>query len=233
MNTLVACWSAKGGSGVSAVATGLGLMLAKASGNDVLLVDLGGDLPTVLGLPPAAGPGVYDWLAAGGGSNALDNLAVGTSAGLRVLPRGTRDQGVSNPGPLVEALLDQDVPVVVDCGPNGEMVGMALAAAAPTSLLVIRPCFLALRRAAESQVRPTALVVVEEYGRVLGHRDIAEALGVPTVARVPWDPMVARAVDAGTLTERFPRRLARGLRPVMQHIHGAQGDFTDGGRGHA
>ena len=62
---LVACWSAKGGSGTTVVAAALGHVLARSSPDGALLADLGGDLPAVLGLPEATAPGLADWLSAG------------------------------------------------------------------------------------------------------------------------------------------------------------------------
>ena len=211
---VVACWSAKGGSGTTVVAAALGLLWARSSAHGAVLVDLGGDLPTVLGAPPPTGPGVVDWLAADAEPDALDRLAVDVGDRLRLVPRGG---GAATGGGerLVEALADRPT-VVVDCGPPLSRLGVTVATAAPTSLLVIRPCFLALRRAAEAGIRPTGVVVVEEGSRVLGRRDLAESLGVATTARVRWDPAVARAVDAGTLAARLPRSLARGLRGVRR-----------------
>jgi hypothetical protein len=151
-------------------------------------------------------------LAAEAEPDALDRLAVEVVEGLHLVSRGNAT-GTGGGERLVQALADRGR-VIVDCGPPRGDLGMAVAAAAATSLLVVRPCFLALRRAAEAGIRPTGLVVVEEHSRVLGRRDMAESLGVKTVARVPWDPAVARAVDAGTLAARLPRSLARGLRSV-------------------
>ena len=211
----MACWSAKGGSGTTVVAAALALLSARTSPHGALLVDLGGDLPMVLGAPPPTGPGVLDWLAADAEPDALDRVAVDIGHGVRLVPRGRATPTPSAaPERLTDVLVGRE-PVVVDCGPPGPALGLAVAAAAPTSLLVIRPCFLALRRAAESAVHPTGVVVVEEYGRTLGHRDIADALGVPTAARVAWDPAVARAIDAGTLAARLPRPLSRGLRRAV------------------
>ena len=39
---LLSCWSAKGGSGTTVVAASLALVLARTTGHDALLVDLGG-----------------------------------------------------------------------------------------------------------------------------------------------------------------------------------------------
>ena len=52
---LIACWSAKGGAGTTVVTAALGLVLARRHPAGALLVDLAGDLPAALGLPPEAG----------------------------------------------------------------------------------------------------------------------------------------------------------------------------------
>ena len=57
---LCCCWSPKGGSGTTVVAASLGLELA-AFGWSVVLVDLGGDLPALLGVE-ASQEGLGDWL---------------------------------------------------------------------------------------------------------------------------------------------------------------------------
>ena len=87
--------------------------------------------------------------------------------------------------------------------------GLALAAGAEISLLVLRPCYLALRRALAAPVRPSGVVLVTEHGRSLGRRDVEDVLGVPVRAEVPVEEAVARAVDAGLLARRLPRSLDR------------------------
>ena len=62
---VVSCWSAKGGSGTTVVAVSLALVLAARGGSGVLLVDLAGDAPAVLGLADPGGPGLAAWAAAG------------------------------------------------------------------------------------------------------------------------------------------------------------------------
>jgi hypothetical protein len=86
-----------------------------------------------------------------------------------------------------------------------------VAAAATRSLLVVRPWFLALRRAIAAPVRPSAVVLVVEEHRTLGPQDVEDVLGVPVLC-VAWDPAVARAVDAGLLASRLPKVLERALR---------------------
>lgn len=208
----VACWSAKGGSGTTVIAAALGVLRARSGPGGAVVVDLGGDVPAVLGMPPPSGPGVRDWLAAPDAEpEALDRLVVDAGGGLGVLPLGT---GSGSSDRLVAALRHRD-DVVVDCGPPACGLGMAVAAALPTSLLVVRPCYVALRRALDSLVQPTGVVVVDEPGHALAGSDLAAALSVPVVARVRWDTKVTRAVDGGTLAARLPRSLARSLRGVL------------------
>jgi hypothetical protein len=104
-----------------------------------------------------------------------------------------------------------------DAGEEGEArapdeVPLVLAASATVSLLVMRPCYLALRRAAAAAIVPSGVVVVSEPERSLSAADIEDVLGVPVVAEVVHDPAVARAVDSGLLAHRLPRGLERSLR---------------------
>jgi MinD-like ATPase involved in chromosome partitioning or flagellar assembly len=222
---LFACWSPKGGSGTTVVTAALGLLLARATPSGALLADLAGDLPTALGL--AAGPtgiGLADWLVAGPDvpDDALRRIEVDAGAQLRLLPwRGAAGSGdtlvASERGAaLATALAADPRPVVVDCGPAGAGAGLAVAAGATVSLLVIRPCYLALRRALDAPLRPSAVVLVTEEGRSLGRADVEDVLGVPVRAEVRVDPSVARAVDAGLLAGRLPRGLERALRPALE-----------------
>ncbi|HET7488309.1 MAG TPA: hypothetical protein VFJ85_10295 [Acidimicrobiales bacterium] len=210
---LVACWSVKGGSGTTVVAAGLGVLLASAGDSGVSLVDLGGDLPAALGVPDPPGPGVSEWLAAGHGSDpdALARIEVPVGPGLGLLARG-RAPLAGEGGERLAAVLAGPRHAVVDCGPPDGPAGLAVAAAAGLSLLVLRPCFLALRRALAAPVRPSGVILVREEGRALGRRDVEDVLGVPVRAEVPWDQAVARRVDAGLLAGGLPRLLERALR---------------------
>ena len=79
---------------------------------------------------------------------------------------------------------------------------------------MIRPCYLALRRATQLPGRVSGIVLVDEPGRALGRRDVESVIGVPVVAEIPLDPAVARAVDAGLLSCRLPATLGRALKAV-------------------
>lgn len=211
---LVACWSVKGGSGTTVVATALALLHARAGG--ALVADLVGDVPAALGIPEPPGPGLAAWLAAADdvGADALARLAVTVAPGLDLLatgppgPPGRPGRGAA----LAAALANDDRTVVIDAGSSPVGPALDVAAAAAVSLLVVRPCFLALRRAVAAPVRPSGVVLVREPGRSLGRRDVEDALQVPVCAEVDLEPAVARAVDAGLLTTRLPRSLAHALR---------------------
>lgn len=205
---IITCWSVKGGSGTTVVAATLGLISAKRS--PTLLVDLAGDVPAALGLPDAPGPGVGDWLDSGADRRALKALerVGGTSLGL--LPAG--HPSTASGDPLADALAADGRTIIVDAGVVRAGPSFDLAAAATTSLLVVRGCYLALRRAAAAPLRPSGVVFVNEPGRTLTKRDIETVLGIPVVAEVELDPAVARAVDAGLLACRLPRSLERALR---------------------
>lgn len=214
---LIACWSAKGGSGTTVVATALASVLARSSPTGAVLVDLAGDVPAVLGLPEPDGPGVAQWLAAGAAvpPDALARLELGVGPGFGVVPCGGPLPDAPGRGEVLAALLAADArPVVVDCGSAPDRARLAVAAAATHSLLVLRPCYLALRRAVASPVRPSGVVLVAESWRSLRARDVEEALGVPVRAVVDHDPGIARAVDAGLLAGRLPGSLRRSLRAV-------------------
>lgn len=206
---LIACWSTKGGVGTTVVAAGLALQLARHGDTGVVLADLAGDVPAVLGLPEPPPPGLAGWLAAGDRvpADALARIEVEAAPGLAVLPRGQGDLFALRAEVLAAVLDGAPRPAVVDCGRVDHPAAIAVARRATRSLLVVRPCYLAVRGAMRAPVRPSGLVVVAEPGRVLSSADVAEALRVPLAAEVPLDPQIARLVDAGLLSGRVPRSL--------------------------
>jgi hypothetical protein len=219
---LLACWSPKGGSGTTVVACALAAALARTSpAPGALLADLSGDAAAVLGVADPGGPGLAEWLAAGPdvGAGALARLEVEAGAGLRLLAWRPAGPEVGPASGRTDALLDalsaDRRPVVADCGSAASGAGLALAAGAEVSLLVLRPCYLALRRALAAPVRPSGVVLVIEPNRSLGRRDVEDVLGVPVRAEIALDDAVARAVDAGLLGRRIPRSLERALRPLV------------------
>lgn len=221
---LVACWSVKGGSGATVVSVALASLFARSDPSGVVVADLAGDVPAVLGLADPLGPGLAEWLAAGAAvpADGLRRLEIDAGNGLAVLPAGARagaatgEPPATGRGEVLGALLAADSRrVVADCGVGPEGAALAVAAGATVSLLVLRPCYLSIRRALQASVRPSGVVLVAEPGRSLGPADIEDVLGVPVRAVVPVEPAVARAVDSGLLGSRLPRALARSLRGVV------------------
>jgi hypothetical protein len=186
------------------------LALGWGRGQAATLVDLSGDSATALGLAEPTGPGVADWLAsASAGPADLTRLAVTVRDDVRLIPRGAGHLPDDQWSRLAVALAGQEV-VIIDAGTG--CPPRALHDAAEQSLLVTRPCYIALRRAQQLDIRPTGIVLVDEPGRALTSSDVEHALGVPVVAEVRLDPAVARAVDAGLLVARLPRSLILSLR---------------------
>ncbi len=214
-----ACWSAKGGSGTTVVAASLSLILARRR-DGVLLVDLAGDAPAVLGVAEPTGLGLTDWLAAGVEvpSDGLSRLEVGVADNLSMLVRGRGSLGPPERAEVLGGILaSEHRSVIVDCGVprwsggGADEADAVLAASAAESFLVTRGCYLSLRRSVAAPVRPSGIILVSEEGRALGRREIEDVIGVPVVAEVPVEPAVARAVDAGLLAGRLPRGLERAL----------------------
>lgn len=208
------CWSPKGGSGTTVVVACLALHLARAHG-EVVVVDVDGDVPGVLGVADPIGVGVHDWLAdPQADAEGLHRLAQPVAPGVALVPVGRRSAAPWPPGraaDLLAALSTWSVPVVVDAG-RYEPALHELVAAAPRSLAVMRGCYLSFRRAVSLPVRPSGVVLVKEPGRTLDANDVEGVLDVPVVAEVDLDPAIARAVDAGLLLARVPRNLMRPIR---------------------
>ncbi|CAN5479994.1 hypothetical protein BH10ACT3_BH10ACT3_24470 [soil metagenome] len=216
-------WSVKGGSGVTLVTARLARAFAERKGRAVI-VDLRGDQPALLGLPEPETPGVCDWLASPDGSSAaLSRLLVDVGDGLSLLPRGSATAWTDvQASRLATAFYDLECDVVIDAGVlSGPHlvedavvdVGRRLAGSG-RSLMVTRPCYLALRRAMSAELSADGVILVREPGRVLGSDDVAAVLRRPVLATVEVDPAIARAVDAGTLMRSTRRTLDRSLRGV-------------------
>jgi len=226
------CWAAKGGSGTTVVTA----TLALESSRPALLVDLAGELPAVLGMSAPDRPGVGDWLDADGTQNQLGDLIVEIDDVTSFLPHRSTTQSSSvgtppnnpadNPASRIPtegrwlqlaAWFDDweqshDGDVWIDAG-TGSPPG-PLADAVTHRWLVTRACYLSLRRAAAGPIRPTGVLLLDEVGRALRPRDIERSLAAPIVGRLPIDPKVARAVDAGLLVSRPPHTIRRGLRRI-------------------
>jgi hypothetical protein len=198
--------SPKGGSGTTVTAVATAVHLAGQHGQ-ALLVDLCGDVPAAAGISEPTGPGVGDWLNdSTADAEALVLSSTATDGSLLVCHAGAPVAPDARWSALAEALSAMPMPVVVDAGTA--RLDPAMRRASTTVWTVVRPCYLALRRAV-TMPRPDGAVLLEETGRALTHSDVASVLGVPVVARIPVDPVVSRAVDAGLLVSRAGRLLGR------------------------
>jgi cellulose biosynthesis protein BcsQ len=216
----VACWSTKGGSGTTVVAAALALAVA-GDNRDTLLVDMSGDLPAALGIPDPEGAGVGDWLAAASevSGDALARLEVDAGPNLALVPMGAAVPDAPTRAEELAALLAADGrPVIVDCGSSASPTSVALASAAGLSLLVLRPCYLALRRALRAPIEASGVVLVGEPQRALQQADVEDVLGLRVRAAIPWKPAIATAVDAGLLGRRLPSALERNLRDLVETV---------------
>lgn len=210
---MLVCWSVGGGVGTSVVVAGLALAAVRGGGRS-LVVDLGGDQPTLLGVPEPIGLGLAEWLGAGPEvpDGARARLESEPAPGIGLLHRGTGALRADRVPSLVDDLDDDDRSVVVDAGlvsPGG--AAEAFAVAAPRSLLVTRACPVALRRVEQLPAAPSGVVVVRDRRRAVTWRQVADASGAPVVAELEVDPAVASAVDAGLTRRPLPRSFLRVL----------------------
>ncbi len=211
---LVCCWSPKGGSGTSVFAAACALDAGAASGG-ARLADLDGDQPPILGLAADPATGLARVVAVGVEApvDALERFAVARGAALTLLPAGAADLARRSPRPAprsVSRCASTPAPTIVDVGVPTAPALEALLEVADASIVVLRACYLALRRAVRmpATAGATGVVLVEESGRALGARDVADVLGVPVLATVSVRSSVARAIDAGVFPVRMPDALA-------------------------
>ena len=236
---LLAVWSPKGGAGTSVVAAALALVSAGVRATR--LADLGGDQAAILGLSEAASPpgaqpsrppgcdGLAGWLAFGPSAPTewLDSMVVPVVPGLGLLPRGPASVGTaaSEAGAALAVALREPGLTVIDAGRAAGPAVEAVVEVADVALMVLRPCYLALRRAVRHSGLGTsaAVVLVEEPGRALDAGDVAAVLNLPVAGRFPVRAEIARAVDAGMLRDRLPAALAAPAGAVLAAITGGLG----------
>jgi len=207
---ITVCFAAKGGSGTTVVVASMALTARRPT----LVVDLDGDVPAVLGVPEPDGPGLLDWARSTADAGRLSDLTLDITDGVSLLPGGR--QGTVPPERLAEALdwlHSNTSDVIVDAGTTCAPCP-SLVAAADHTVLVSRPCYLAMKAAARLEHRPSGVIVIEEPGRALGTSEVVSVVGAPLVGSILLDPAIARAVDAGLLVARLPRGLRRVLRPA-------------------
>lgn len=237
----------KGGVGTSVIAAALALELAQrepwSARHGVVLVDFCGDQPDICGVDVRERHGVVDWLTAPEPVevSALESLLIPVVPGLSVLPMGRSSLpdaagaiDSTRVAQLVEGL-SSVATVVCDLGVIGtdptsprSMIG----AASDRRTLVLRPCYLALRRAAHVPISFDNVVEVFEDGRSLRTLDVEAVIGMAVSARVRVDPVIARAVDSGTVVSRRPRSLRRFIADLLAEFaqDGGTGGLAELGR---
>jgi len=198
---LTGIWTLKGGSGATVTTCAMARLSRRA-----MIIDTCGDVPAVLGLADSDTPGVRDWLASDSPAERLDDLVECVDERLGLLRCGTAAAPFGDRAwrSLADWAADRPEEVFVDLGtgiPNAELRSTS------RDLMVIRPCYLALRRAARSGLRPDGVIVISEAGRALTADDVGRCLDAPVLATVRVDPAVARAVDAGLILSRLPATL--------------------------
>jgi hypothetical protein len=147
-------------------------------------------------------PGINDWLREHSTSDAQAIMTMGTEFdnGLIVLHRGSPFvEGQPRWADLARAISSSPIDVVIDAGIS--FIPEELRQAVSHITMVVKPCYLSLRRASRMQ-RPTELFVVCEEGRALTIKDVGHVLGMPVTCEVPYTPAISRAVDAGMLPSR-------------------------------
>lgn len=216
---LVVCWSPKGGSGTSVVATGLAIASTRrTSESRTVIVDLAGDIPPILAMGDVP-LGVAEWIAQPTAFD-LSDLLIECSSKLSVLPRGNSALPETTSGAWsrlsleLESMSSKGTTVIVDSGiaptPH-ELRPLVM-----RDYIVIRPCYLALRRARLVEHSSHSAIVVREPNRVLVSADIESVLGLPIAAEVSLTSDVARRIDAGIVSTRPPSSLMKELAPLVE-----------------
>ena len=212
----------KGGQGVTTIAAALATLTAQAQ-HRTLLIDTGHDLAAVLGINEPDTPGLGNYLTPTNHITLADITTTITDH-LDLINLGdTNPTFDTSTYGLITGALDHYDTVIIDTSPAAHRWTRH----ADHTLLVTRPCYLALRHATGKVPRPDHLVVITEPGRALNTADIEAVTGTPVTATIPHDTAIARAIDAGLLTTRLPRTLTRALRPLAHAIATATTATTD------
>jgi len=168
------------------------------------------------------------WSAAGG-----SGTSVFTAACALVLAREAHDTGgggvriadlagdlPESGATLAVALTQGPAPVLVDCGTAREPASRAVVEVADIAVVVLRECYLGLRRAVHAPAleHTDGVVLLHESTRSLSAREVGDVLDLPILARVPVRDTIARAVDAGVLTTRLPEPLARAATNLVRRV---------------
>jgi len=175
MNRTITFTGARGGHGTTTVAAVVALHAARTN-------------PTVLVSPDT--DAACALLGASGGHD--DRRAIDVAPGL-LLTAERPDNG-------------SDRIVVVDEGTLASTPPSAPTATEEHYLVLRGPCYVALATILAADIDGIeGIVLVSERDRSLRPADVTDVLGIPVVATVTLSPQVARTIDAGLLSSRFPR----------------------------
>jgi CobQ/CobB/MinD/ParA nucleotide binding domain len=201
----------KGGQGVTTIAAALATLTAN-TGARTLLIDTGVDLAAILGRPEHHGPGLADYLI--DPSITLADISIAISDRLDLIARGTGPvtSNTYTYGLVTGGLGHYDT-IIIDCAHTNTEWPML----GDQRVHVTRNCYLAVRNAIRLP-KPTHVVVITEPGRSLSTADIEIVLGMPVTATIAADIETARIIDAGILTSRLPRGMARALAPIVAAV---------------
>jgi hypothetical protein len=216
---LIGVWSPKGGTGVSTVTAVSALVAAREA--PTVVIDPRGDQAAILGIA-APSRGWSDLASATElPVDAINRIAVPCSDLLRLVGVGEVEPPftIGAPADLLASARYCAPNVFVDLGVVGPNL-RGFAEALDTLVVVVRPCYLAVRRALGHPLlgRSVGAVIVEDQGRVLSPRDITATLGCRILATVDLRPDVARAIDSGTLAYRPPEHLVRSARRLLAAV---------------
>jgi hypothetical protein len=173
-----------------------------ARGTHTVLIDLCGDVPAAAGMAEPTTPGINDWLSESSTSDAQALVTLGTpfDNGLVIVHRGSSFvDGQPRWSDLANAITTLPMNIVIDAGTT--FLPDELRRAVTHVTMVVKPCYLSLRRASRMQ-RPTQLFVVCEESRALTIKDVGHVLGMPVTCEIPYTSAISRAVDAGMLPSR-------------------------------
>lgn len=196
-NHVVLMWGSKGGAGTSVTAAAAALHETQP----VLLVDLDGDAASILGaLNARISPGANDWIAHPDAEPArLTELVDHIDDTTRVLSAGARgDVRYADPQrveQLANWIGEQSGIVIIDAGTGPPP--QALVDVADRNVMVTRADYLALSKPDVVASNPDEIVLINEPGRAIDHRDIERAINAPVNTLIEINPAIARTVDAG------------------------------------
>lgn len=228
--TTTTLYSVKGGSGTSVTAAALASIIGRTLVSGARLLDLDGDARPLLGLAESDhGRTVWDYLHTGDLRD-IDSAVSIAAPGLGLLdgggPIGCEQRALDVLLTQFDHTEDDLGPVVIDAGTidphrlDLDARSRRHLLDSTASVLVLRPCYLALRRALTFGHRPDAVVLIEEPGRALGQSDVRNVLGVSTVVSIPWDASIARAVDAGMIATRSSALFGESLDSIVRGCAG-------------